>query len=157
MFRSAVVGLGVAVFASFMAKDASAEAPHAVKYYKDYRHWTHVKSMVIFDKKHPLFGAFGGIHHVYANPKALKALKAKKDYPKGSVFAFDLFETTESTGAYTEGKRKFVAFMVRDAKKYKDTAGWSWQAFEAGNPQKPVLKERGRTESMCHVSHGSRC
>ena len=39
-----------------------------VPYPSSYRDWQHVKSMVI-DEGHPLFGAFGGIHHLYANPK----------------------------------------------------------------------------------------
>lgn len=41
-----------------------------VPYPEEYRGWHHVKTMVI-DEGHPLYEAFGGIHHIYANPKAL--------------------------------------------------------------------------------------
>jgi hypothetical protein len=48
-----------------------------------------VKSMVI-QKGHPLFDAFGGMHHIYANPAAADALRASKSFPDGAVFVFDL-------------------------------------------------------------------
>ncbi len=44
-----------------------AVAADPVPYPEGYRNWTHVKSMVIH-QGHPLFDAFGGIHHLYANP-----------------------------------------------------------------------------------------
>ncbi|HCP47875.1 MAG TPA: cytochrome C [Deltaproteobacteria bacterium] len=99
-----------------------------VGYPEGYRDWTHVKSMVIFSDKHPLFGAFGGIHHVYANDMATKALKAKKPLPSGSAIVFDLLEISESSGAYVEGARKFVAVMEYNDK-YKKSSGWGWQVF----------------------------
>jgi cytochrome c553 len=37
-----------------------------------YRHWMHVKSMVI-SAGHPLYDAIGGIHHLYANNKTERA------------------------------------------------------------------------------------
>jgi hypothetical protein len=138
---------------------AAPTAPAAkVVYPKGYRDWKHVKSMVIFDKKHPLFDAFGGIHHVYVNDKALKALKNKTEYPRGAAFAFDLLEATESSGAYAEGKRKFMAVMVRDAKKFKETEGWGWQAWEGGDPGKPVLKGAADQKACatCHKEVGAK-
>ncbi len=135
-----------------------AAKPHGVEYPKGYRDWTHVKSMVIFNKSHPLFEAFGGIHHVYVNNKALKALKAKKAYPRGSVFVFDLLDIDDASGAYTEGARKFVAVMYRDAKRFKDTAGWGWQVFEKGNPRKKALKDREAQKACatCHFEVGAK-
>src|SRR3989337_1249258 len=62
-----------------------------VKYPKDYRNWTHIKSMVI-QQGHSLYESFGGIHHIYANEKALKAMKSGKLYPDGAVLVFDLLE-----------------------------------------------------------------
>jgi hypothetical protein len=123
-----------------------------VPYPKGYRNWTHIKSMVIYDKKHPLYGAFGGIHHIYANPAATKAIKTKKPFPDGSVIVFDLLENTEASGAYSEGKRKFVGVMYRDAKKYAFSEGWGWQVFE-GNGQTPSLKTAGEQKacSVCHL------
>ena len=167
------MGVAVSMMATAaQAQDHKAEAAPAaaapadaggkaakVDYPKGYREWKHVKSMVIFDKKHPLFDAFNGIHHVYVNDTALKGLKGeKKEYPKGAAFAFDLLDITESTGAYAEGKRKFVAVMVRDAAKYKDTEGWGWQAWEGGDPTKPVLKGANDQKACatCHKEVGAK-
>ena len=62
-----------------------------VPYPEGYRDWTHVKSMVILEG-HALYDSFGGIHHIYANGKALKAMKDARPYPDGSVLIFDLLE-----------------------------------------------------------------
>jgi len=127
------------VCAALMLPAAMAVAGDAlpVAYPDGYRDWTHVKSMVIFDEKHPLFGSFGGIHHVYANDMATKAMKAKQPLPSGSVVVFDLLAIDESSGAYTEGARKFVAVMEYNDK-YKKSSGWGWQAF-GGDTRDTVL------------------
>jgi len=63
----------------------SGEKPGGTVQYPDgYRGWVHVKSMVI-QKGHPLYDSFGGIHHIYANKKALEALKKKNTFPDGAV------------------------------------------------------------------------
>ena len=54
-----------------------------VPYPAGYSNWHHVKSMVI-DKGHPLYEAFGGIHHLYANPKAVAGYKSGK-FPDGAI------------------------------------------------------------------------
>jgi hypothetical protein len=124
-----------------------------VDFPKNYRDWKHVKSMVIFSDKHPLFDAFGGIHHIYANPKAMKGLTSPSHkFPDGAAFAFDLKEAKESTGAYVEGNRKFVATMVKDSKKYAETEGWGWQAWEGGDIKKPVLKSH-HDQKVCATCH----
>jgi len=50
-------------------------------YPEGHRNWTHVKSMVI-EKGHPLYEAFGGIHHLYANKQALEGYRSGK-FPAG--------------------------------------------------------------------------
>jgi len=54
---------------------------------------------------HPLANPFQGIHHVYANDKALEGLK-HGDYPDGAVLVFDLLDYQEKDHALTEGKRR---------------------------------------------------
>ena len=66
-----------------------------VPYPAGYRDWHHVKSMVI-DKGHPLYEAFGGIHHLYANPKAVAGYKSGK-FPDGAIIVFDLLEAKSPT------------------------------------------------------------
>ncbi len=59
----------IGITAVFLAMDATAaDAP--VPYPQGYRDWHHVKSMMI-NPGHPLHDAFGGIHHLYANPAAV--------------------------------------------------------------------------------------
>lgn len=57
--------IGSGVLATLLAQTPQ------VAYPEGYREWRHVKSMVIA-RGHPLFDAFGGIHHIYANPPAVK-------------------------------------------------------------------------------------
>ncbi len=102
-----------------------------VPYPEGYREWTHVKSMVI-ERGHPLYDSFGGIHHVYANPRAAARLKAggSGPFPDGSVFVFDLLAAVRQEGAIVEGDRKFIGVMVKDAARYGDTGGWGFAAFK---------------------------
>ena len=72
-----------------------------VSYPAGYRNWHHVKSMVV-DKGHPLHEAFGGIHHLYANPKAVAGYKSGK-FPDGATIVFDLLEANSADNAVTLG------------------------------------------------------
>ena len=83
----------------------SAGGSDRIAYPENYRAWPHVKSMVIHERVHPLFEAFGGIHHVYVNPRGAAAARAGGPYPDGTVFVFDLLETRAEGGAITEGAR----------------------------------------------------
>jgi hypothetical protein len=89
-----------------------------VPYPAGYSNWHHVKSMVI-DKGHPLYEAFGGIHHLYANPKAVAGYKSGK-FPDGAIIVFDLLEAKSADNAVSEGARKVVGVMHKDAKKFCD-------------------------------------
>jgi len=68
----------------------AAVAGTSVAYPEGYRAWKHVKSMLI-QEGHPLYGPFGGLHHIYANDLALKGYASGK-FPDGSVIVFDLME-----------------------------------------------------------------
>lgn len=128
------------------------KAGPAIPYPTGYRHWTHVKSMAIVDKSNPLFGQFGGIHSIYVNRRGLATLKKGGVYPNGSEFVFDLLEARLENGAYVEGKRKVLAVMVKNAKRYASTGGWGFQAFAGGNPQKPLVTNAQQQCFGCHAS-----
>lgn len=129
-------------------------ADPAVPYPKDYRDWHHVKSMVI-EEGHPLYGAFGGIHHIYANSKALKGYRSDK-FPDGSVIAFDLLEAVHDGNAVTEGQRKVLGVMHKDSKKYKTTGGWGFEGFGGGDPNKRVVgKDAASACFGCHIPQKS--
>jgi hypothetical protein len=120
-----------------------------VPYPSSYRDWHHVKSMVI-EEGHPLFGAFGGIHHLYANPKAIEGYKAGK-FPDGSVIVFDLLEASRKDSAVTEGPRKVLGVMHKDAKKYAATGGWGFEGFGGGDQSKRVVG--ANAASACFACH----
>lgn len=128
---------------------ASAAEPQ-VPYPEGYRDWHHVKSMVI-GEGHPLHGAFGGIHHLYANAEALAGYKAGK-FPDGAVIVFDLLEAQSADNAVTEGARKVVGVMHKNAKDYAATGGWGFEGFAVGDRTNRVVgKDAASACFGCHV------
>lgn len=121
----------------------------AVPYPDGYRDWHHLKSMLI-EEGHPLFGAFGGIHHIYANPAALTGYRSGR-FPDGSVIVFDLLEAQSGGNAVTEGPRKVVGVMHKDAKKYAATGGWGYEGFAGGDKSKRAVGADAAT--ACHACH----
>ena len=141
-----------AIILTFLAVAATTvvvAAEPAVPYPAGYRDWHHVKSMVI-DKGHPLYGAFGGIHHLYANDKALKGYRTGR-FPDGAVIIFDLLEAVHDGNAVTEGARKVVGVMHKDARKFASTGGWGFEGFAGGDPSKRVVGANAATACFgCH-------
>ncbi len=119
----------------------------------DYREWTHVKSMVIFDEAHPLFNAFGGMHHVYANEKALAGTKAGGPYPDGSALVFVLYDVENAGGAYQAAGKKVTAVMLKDSRRYKNTGGWAFQAWDPSGA--PLVTDGGASCFACHANGAS--
>ncbi|MEO0255084.1 MAG: cytochrome P460 family protein [candidate division WOR-3 bacterium] len=122
-------------------------------YPENYRNWFHVKTLIL-EEGHPLFEAFGGIHHVYANEKAYKALlNNEKVFPEGSVFVFDLLEVVKENNSVAEGKRKVLAYMKKHGKKlFTETGNWEFAAFAEGDPSKQIVKDAKRECFSCHAS-----
>jgi hypothetical protein len=149
-----LVAVAVIAAASLAALTfAQVPAGSAIQFPAGYRNWTHVKSMVIHDKSHPLFDAFGGIHHVYVNERGVQALHQENPhYPDGSIFVFDLLEARLDGGAYVEGDRKVLAVMVKDSRKYAATGGWGFEAFAGGDPTQRVVKDAATECFQCHAS-----
>lgn len=125
----------------------AADAP--VPYPEGYRDWRHVKSMVI-EPGHALAGSFGGLHHIYANPKALAGYRGGP-FPDGAVIVFDLLETQAGGQAVTEGPRKLIGVMRKDAKRYVATGGWGFEGFAEGDPARRLVG--GNAASACFGCH----
>jgi hypothetical protein len=136
-----------AVVVGLVALALSASAAE-VAYPDGFRNDRHVKSMVI-NKGHPLYDAVGGIHHVYANTKALAGYKAGR-FADGAILTFDLFEAVDNDNAVTEGAHKAVLAMVKDSRKYKATDGWGYQVFDP-KTKKGALDAKAQAE--CHACH----
>jgi hypothetical protein len=142
-----IVSIGIVLNLFLAGTTWSEEAK--VKYPEAYRDWTHVKSMVI-QQGHPLYDSFGGIHHIYANDKALKAMTEGDTYPDGSVLIFDLLEAKSENNAIVEGNRKVLGVMEKDSKKFKETGGWGFEGFK-GDTQERVVKDAKNECFSCHV------
>jgi hypothetical protein len=110
---------------------------------KGFREWTQVKSMVITDAAHGLYG----FHNVYANAKALPALKAGKTYASGSAFAVSFYEVKQDGAMITQGKKIQDVLMTKDAGA-KETGQWRFAAFDAEG--KPKAIEQAKCFD-CHV------
>ena len=103
----------------------------AILFPKGYRHWTHVKTMVIVSNQHPLFEKYYGLHNVYVNDLGWPALQQGKVYPDGSMLAFELFDIRTFQGAIEiRGGRKLLAVMKKNAKLYPETGGWGFEVFQ---------------------------
>lgn len=131
-----------------MAVSAAAESAK-MAYPEDYRGWHHVKSMEL-KPGHALYESFGGLHHIYANPKALKGYQTGK-FRDGAVIVFDLLEARHEGNALSEGKRKVLGVMVRDSRKFAATGGWGFEGFAGGDPKKPVVG--GNAATACFACH----
>jgi len=117
----------IGLLSSVLGLSATAFADN-VPYPAGYRNWHHVKSMII-NPGHPLHDAFGGIHHIYANEKAMQGY-AKGKFANGSVIIFDLLEANSADNAVVEGARKVVGVMHKDSKRYAATGGWGFEGFK---------------------------
>ena len=98
-----------------------------VAYPEGYRTWAHVKSSMI-GPTHKNFATLGGFQHIYANAVAMNGYRTR-NFPEGSVIAFDWLELTENNGAFAEGPRRQLDVMVKDSKRFASTGGWGFQRF----------------------------
>lgn len=141
MKRHLLIASATAVLASTLQ---AAEVPYPA----GYRDWRHVKTMTL-NKGHSLYEAVGGIHHIYANKKALAGYKAGK-FGDGATLVFDLFEAVDKDNAVSEGSRKAVVVMTKNAKAHASTDGWGYQVFDA-KTGKPTIDAKGQAD--CHACH----
>lgn len=130
---------------------AFAAGDRGIAYPQGYRHWTHVKSMLI-EPGHPLYASFGGLHNLYANDRALQGYRSGH-FPDGAEIAFDLQAADSADHAVTGGERKFVGVMVRDGKRYAETGGWGFEAFKGDSHDQRMVGDKAATACFsCHAS-----
>lgn len=135
---------------SFAAAPWSHAGSPAVDYPNGYRNWTHVKSLIL-EPGHALYASFGGLHHIYANGKAMRGYQTGK-FPDGAVIVFDLLEVNKGGNAIAEGSRKIVGVMQRDARRFKDTGGWGFEGFAKGDPKQRAVGDQAKGACFgCHL------
>jgi hypothetical protein len=148
MRRIVWVGVALLLSAGSIGAVERPVAPNGIAIYPDYMSWKVVAPSYREDK--------GQIRIITGNEIAVAGLRAgKKPLPNGSVLAkvawkaekHPNFPVATEAGAFAQ-----VEFMVKDAKKYKDTGGWGFARF-VGNELKPYGKDASFAGECfgCHI------
>lgn len=128
-------------------------AADEVNYPNGFRAWNHIKTMQI-KPGHPLYASFGGIHHVYANNRALDGYRRGK-FANGSTLVFDLHEAKDEAFAVAEGPRKLIAVMRKDVSRYRDTGGWGFEAFRGDSHKDRMVGSDRNAITACFNCHAA--
>jgi hypothetical protein len=141
--------IAICIFAPTLMSAANAPvAPNGISPYPDYMTWKVIAPSYREDRVH--------IRIITGNEIAVAALHAgKKPLPDGSVLAKVAWKAEKHPSfpdAIVPGAFVQVEFMVKDAKKYKDTGGWGFARF-VGNGLKPYGKDAGFASEcfQCHT------
>jgi hypothetical protein len=139
----------LAFLATFLLAALLASEP--APYPTGFRNWVHVKSALV-TAAHPAAQTEGGIHHVYANPKAAEAYPSGQ-FPDGAVIVYELLQTTENGGVISEGARRRLDVMVKDSERYKATGGWGFHRFMGSEQTGDAVADAGK--AMCFDCHAA--
>lgn len=126
------------------AATLGASSDKEVAYPAGFRSWTHVSSAYI-GEGNPAFPRFGGIHHIYANDRALVGYRTGI-FPIGSVLVFDLHDVTVGKGAIDPTTRKFLDVME------KRPGGWRFVEF-AGSSRTEISVTGAKGVTACAACH----
>ena len=149
MKKSMLMLLAAAVFAGSFS--LWAQLDETAQFPKEFRKWAHVKSVLVGPQS-AAFATEGGIHHIYANEKALAGYDTGK-FPDGSVIVYDLLETKEIAGNTIEGSTRRVDVMVKRGGHYPKTGGWDFMSFPGGVQTNGILTaERQAACAGCHAN-----
>lgn len=148
MKKSLILLLAAAV--SYGGLFLRAQLDDAAPFPKEFRKWAHVKSVMVGPQS-AAFATEGGIHHIYANEKALEGYETGK-FPDGSTIVYDLLETKEVAGNTIEGPTRRIDVMVKESERFRATGGWRFMSFPGGNPADGKLSaERQAACAACHA------
>jgi hypothetical protein len=95
---------------------------------RDYRTWTHVRSMVVTDPDHGMYG----FQDVYANKAALETLRGKSKgaaFKDGAVLVAAIYEPVARDGMVKAGDKRRTAVRVKDARATA-TGGWRYAVYD---------------------------
>jgi hypothetical protein len=126
----------------------------AVPYPTGFRSWQVVRSTVV-GPEHPSFPTRGGIHHYYANDKAVEGYRTGV-FPNGSMIVDEGVFTKDgegkAKGLVFETERRAIDVMVKNNDLYKETSGWGFEQFK-GDERTGVLTDSRRKQ--CHDCHST--
>jgi len=121
------VGILILVLSSVICPSAPVEESSVVPYPTAYRTWVMVKSYVITPES-KLFADRGGIHHYFANDKAIEGYQTGK-FPEGAIIVDEGMNIENAQGVTTESGLRSVDVMHKDAA-FKASGGWGYGRFE---------------------------
>jgi hypothetical protein len=150
------VWLAVAFVALVATGTVFADNNGDIKIPPDFQHGYLVNSMLT-TKEPNKTGLLAGLHLIYVNAVGFDRLKrgGATPYPDGTVFVDDVREFAADENVYRQGGRKFIALMIKDSKKYASTGGWGFQAWQGGDPAKPIVDDVVKKCFSCHVPQKS--
>jgi Cytochrome P460 len=115
----------------------------------DYESWRHVKTQII--QEGPGFERFGGMHHIYANERALQGLRSRR-FEEGSILVAEFRTLDRKNNVIDAGAIRMVDVMLFDPRRFADTDGWGYAEFVG-----PELKARRfDSRAECHACHAKR-
>jgi hypothetical protein len=122
---------------------AQAGSNASIDYPQGFRKWVHVKTAVVGPQS-AFFKSGGGIHHVYANGKAMEGYETGA-FPDGSILVFDLLDAREA------GPRQRIDVMVKDSRRFSASGGWGFERFLGDSQTDRPLTEEHRGQCVtCH-------
>jgi Cytochrome P460 len=151
-----VSGVGLLTIAAVVgAASPAGQSAQPVPFPDGYRSWQVIKSMIV-GPEHRTFARRGGMHHYYANPKAIEGYRIGR-FPNGSVIVVEALSTKDgegdAKGLVLEGNRRFLEVMVKDDRLYGETSGWGFERYEGEDTSgRLTMTER----SQCHQCHAKR-
>ena len=123
--RKAVLSVAAVLAAAFAGRAAE---PKAAALPKDYRSWTHVRSMVVTDPEHGMYG----FQDVYANKLALETFRARtpgKPFRDGAVIVASIHDVDSKEGMVKAGPKLRTAVRVKDHTA-TSTGGWRFAVYD---------------------------
>lgn len=148
MWKNVLAGVALLLVSGPLDAADRPVAPNGIALYPDYMSWKIIAPSYREDKSQ--------IRVITGNKIAVAALRAGiKPLPDGSVLAkvaweagkHPSFPVATEPGAFVQ-----VEFMVKNARKYKNTGGWGFARF-VGNGLKPYGKDPGFVAECfgCHT------
>jgi len=144
-----------ALFAATVTLSAQTTSP--VPYPDGFRSWTHVKSLIV-GPDHDSFAKRGGIHHYYANDKAVAGYRTGA-FPEGAIIVDEAVLTKDgegrAKGLVFEGDRRFLDVMVKNSSRYAATGGWGYEHFDRDAKSGQLSGDEQGACSACHSKSAS--
>jgi len=123
----------------------------SVQFPGNFRLWVHVGTGVILPGTNPQLVSEEGMHHVFANQKAVDGYFSG-NFADGSIIVYELREAQQKNGVIFEGDRKRVDVMIKDSDLYKSTGGWRFERFWANDQAQDAVHDSGKSCFECHTN-----